>query len=288
MSATVTLSGTGTCPTASDLHSALQIWLDTAANETNSKYKSLNGSDPVCHLAPDSECSPHGDKIKYSFKLNQTKELSTNHLDTVNKQLITDAAGHNISLVITTTKRAVTTLTAESIITTVAETCDKGSASINDICIKCSPGYYEVEHACILCGKGTYSESSGVTQCTDCTGTKSTDTEGSNDEAACVDEKDTTALIIGVGIAVLACLLILSPFVWRFCRRGNRQTRAESQNRRRIEPVTREPRFSDLPPSYADSPPGYTSNQNLPNFSHQDNSTLADILEAAYVEKRPL
>ena len=223
----------------------------------------MKGSDPVCRLVPDSECTPLGDKIQYSFILNQTREITTNHLGTVDAQLKTDAVGR-ISLLIATIKREATTLKAEAITTIIAEICDRGSARINDICIECSPGNYEVEHTCILCGKGTYSESSGVTQCTDCTGTKSTDDEGSNDEAACVDESSINSILILIG----GLTGVLAGLVSCYYRRSNKQS-TETQSAQRDEfsqlPALNPPMHAMTPMSMTpldpsssqDSPPAY-------------------------------
>ena len=249
----------------------------------------MKGSDPVCRLVPDSECTPLGDKIQYSFILNQTREITTNHLGRVDAQLKTDAVGR-ISLLIATIKREATTLKAEAITTIIAEICDRGSASINDICIECSPGYYEVEHACILCGKGTYSESSGVTQCTDCTGTKSTDDEGSNDEAACVDGSSIKIVLILIG----SLIGVIAGVVTCFYKRSTKQiTVTQSAQRDEFSQLpTLNPPMAPMDPSSSqDSPPAYNSKSDLypdlPDFSQvnsiyrrKDSSQLQDVLDS--------
>jgi len=191
LSAVLTLSGTNTCPTISALHTALAAWLDTQSKLTNSNYACLKvgvTGKAVCSLVDGGDCSTGVDVIDYSFKLNQTLDMANNHIDTVNTQLKSDAAGKKMSLVVTSAKkRATTTLTSQSVVTQVKDTCTAGRASINSVCIACSPGYYATLTSCQLCDFGTYSAVSGAAQCTVCSGSKSTLYVGADSDTFCID-----------------------------------------------------------------------------------------------------
>lgn len=190
LAANLILSGSGTCPATSLLHTAFNSWLDTASRVTNSNYACLKPEltgVPICKL--DSvNCVSKGDMIDYSFTIKQTLVMATDLLTKLNTQLKSDAAGNKIILPITTSKkRATTTFTSNAVSTVLNVTCSSGSASIDNLCLPCSPGYYESNAVCTLCGYGSYSTDSGVTKCLACSGTKSTIYNGANAQAFCVE-----------------------------------------------------------------------------------------------------
>ena len=94
LAANLILSGSGTCPATSLLHTAFNSWLDTASRVTNSNYACLKPEltgVPICKL--DSvNCVSKGDMIDYSFTIKQTLVMATDLLtkrkSTKLKQLI--------------------------------------------------------------------------------------------------------------------------------------------------------------------------------------------------------
>lgn len=82
----------------------------------------------------------------------------------------------------------------------------------------CKPGYWSTYGTpeCSLCPIGSYSNNFGASKCTECPFSKSTDTEGTNDESFCESKFNFTSILFSNLTSEINIFYMLVLIFYRF------------------------------------------------------------------------